>query len=304
MGEGVSKSAQAIARAPVDLSLAVAQGFHNAPRLYGDDTVRRPTRVTGIHSGLKAARHEFVYGVYDGVTGLVRLPVRGARNGGGVKGFTKGVGMGITGFFLKDIAAIAGPIGYTLKGVAKQVERGKQPIKLIRRGRIVQGQRELQGLSEEEHKKRAKDALAGWDVMNSLWEAVEQRQKEKGGLRARLGVNKKQRVVVSAALESVEIAKQALDAVRRGESVESVVGKQRKSEEANANTRGRKSEDGRRKSSDKRRSHEKVRDPDDILAKGKKKAAITEPIEEEDSPAGQEVETAEHEKKPVINGKA
>jgi hypothetical protein len=37
VAEGVGKSAHAIATAPVDLSVALAQGFHNAPRLYGDD---------------------------------------------------------------------------------------------------------------------------------------------------------------------------------------------------------------------------------------------------------------------------
>jgi len=41
MGSGLGKTAEAIARAPMDLSLAIAQGFHNAPRLYGDSTVRR-----------------------------------------------------------------------------------------------------------------------------------------------------------------------------------------------------------------------------------------------------------------------
>lgn len=41
VGMGVGKTVEAIARAPVDLSLALAQGFHNAPRLYGDSTVRR-----------------------------------------------------------------------------------------------------------------------------------------------------------------------------------------------------------------------------------------------------------------------
>ena len=41
VGAGVGKTAEAIARAPMDLSLAIAQGFHNAPRLYGDTTVRR-----------------------------------------------------------------------------------------------------------------------------------------------------------------------------------------------------------------------------------------------------------------------
>ena len=38
---GLGHTAEAFARAPMDLSLALAQGFHNAPRLYGDTTVRR-----------------------------------------------------------------------------------------------------------------------------------------------------------------------------------------------------------------------------------------------------------------------
>jgi hypothetical protein len=38
---GLRHTAEAFARAPMDLSLALAQGFHNAPRLYGDTTVRR-----------------------------------------------------------------------------------------------------------------------------------------------------------------------------------------------------------------------------------------------------------------------
>ena len=41
VGEGLGKTAEAFARMPMDLSLAIAQGFHNAPRLYGDTTVRR-----------------------------------------------------------------------------------------------------------------------------------------------------------------------------------------------------------------------------------------------------------------------
>ena len=49
--------------APVDLAMALAQGFHNAPRLYGDDTVRKPVRITGCHSGLRAAWSELVHEV-------------------------------------------------------------------------------------------------------------------------------------------------------------------------------------------------------------------------------------------------
>ena len=42
-------------RAPASFTMAVAKGFHNMPLLYGDDTVREQSKVTGIKSGLKAA---------------------------------------------------------------------------------------------------------------------------------------------------------------------------------------------------------------------------------------------------------
>ncbi|EOO01349.1 putative udp- transferase protein [Phaeoacremonium minimum UCRPA7] len=263
VGKGVGMTAQALAKAPVDLSLAVAQGFHNAPRLYGDDTVRRPPRVTGIKSGLHAARYEFVYGIYDGWTGLVRLPARGISSGGGVRGFAKGVGMGSLGFVLKDISAIVGPIGYTLKGVKKQIERSKQPYKYIRRARIAQGQRELHSLSDDERMARARTVETGWEVMKALWGAVERQEKEQGGLKGRFSLKKKQ--ALCDAFESVEIAEKALDAMKRGQSLEDAVKEARKSEEV---VRGkRKSADGRAKSTDKRRSHDKGRDPDDISGK-------------------------------------
>jgi hypothetical protein len=39
----------------MDFTLGLARGFHNAPKLYGDDTVRPQERVTDLQSGLKAA---------------------------------------------------------------------------------------------------------------------------------------------------------------------------------------------------------------------------------------------------------
>ena len=42
-------------KSPMDFTLGIARGFHNAPKLYGDESVRQPDRITGIQSGLKAA---------------------------------------------------------------------------------------------------------------------------------------------------------------------------------------------------------------------------------------------------------
>lgn len=41
IGSGLGHTGEALVLFPMDLFLAIAQGFHNAPRLYGDPTVRR-----------------------------------------------------------------------------------------------------------------------------------------------------------------------------------------------------------------------------------------------------------------------
>lgn len=229
IGRGALKSAAAVAKAPVNLSLALAQGFHNAPRLYGDDTVRKPIRVTGIKSGLRAARHEFAFGIYDGWTGVVRLPYRGARDGG-VRGFITGVGMGLTGFVLKDIAALIGPVGYTLKGVVKQAERGKQPVQYIRRARIVQGERDLQALTDEEKKARDQQAIKGWGVMWQLWDDLEkQDRKGRRSFKAEIGGKHRRarkRREWGLVFESVEVAQRTLEALRKGESIEDILARE------------------------------------------------------------------------------
>lgn len=41
---------------PTDLSLSMAKGFHNAPKLYHDPMVKATPKVIGIRSGFRAAR--------------------------------------------------------------------------------------------------------------------------------------------------------------------------------------------------------------------------------------------------------
>ncbi|KAM5371182.1 hypothetical protein ACJA88_009751 [Fusarium oxysporum] len=218
IASGVERTATAIAKAPVDLSMALAQGFHNAPRLYGDNTVRRPIRVTGFHSGLRAARHEFAYGVYDGFTGVVRLPVRGAKENGPI-GFVKGTGMGLTGLVLKNLSAIVGPIGYTLKGVVKQAERSKTPQKYIRRARIVQGQREYKALPEDQRKQLEKEIMEGWHIMDELREKIQKLEKQRGIA----GQIDRVLLDTEAIFEDVDVAKRSLEALKQGKALEDVV---------------------------------------------------------------------------------
>ena len=54
-GKGVGRIVGAGLKSPMDFTLSLARGFHNAPKLYGDETVRRTEKITGLQSGLKVA---------------------------------------------------------------------------------------------------------------------------------------------------------------------------------------------------------------------------------------------------------
>ena len=208
-GHGFARTGEALAKAPMDLSLAIAQGFHNAPRLYGDNTVRTPPRISGFHSGLRAAGSEFTFGIYDGVTGLVLQPWHGARNNGAL-GFVQGVGKGIGGFVLKDLAAIIGPFGYTLKGVHKELIKGRQPTAFICKARMVQGGQDAQALDAKAKQSDLTKIEAAWRIILEIRKEDEARKEE--GLKGRVALLKeKRRMGKNDTYETVGHAMKALE---------------------------------------------------------------------------------------------
>lgn len=96
-------------KSPMNFCLGAARGFRNAPTLYNDDTVRPAEKVTSFASGLKVAGKEFGFGMFDGITGLVTQPLRGAEKDGGI-GLLKGFGKGIGGLMLKPAAGKLLPV--------------------------------------------------------------------------------------------------------------------------------------------------------------------------------------------------
>ena len=54
-GKGVTGIVGAGLKAPMDITHNVARGFHNLPKMYGDETVRPLDKVTDVQSGLQAA---------------------------------------------------------------------------------------------------------------------------------------------------------------------------------------------------------------------------------------------------------
>lgn len=138
-------------KSPMDFTLGIARGFHNAPKLYGDDTVRPQEKVTDFQSGLKAAGKEFGFGFYDGITGLITQPLRGAEQEGAA-GLMKGIGKGIGGLILKPGAAIWGLPGYAFLGIHKEVRKlfGSSVLNYIISARTAQGYEDAQKATPEE----------------------------------------------------------------------------------------------------------------------------------------------------------
>ena len=63
-GKSVGKIVGAGLKSPMDFTLGLARGFHNAPKLYGDESVRQADKVTDFQSGLKAAGKVFICPYY------------------------------------------------------------------------------------------------------------------------------------------------------------------------------------------------------------------------------------------------
>lgn len=147
-GKGISKIIGAGLKSPMDFTMAITKGFHNVPRLYGEEPRHIP-RVTGFQSGLKTAGKEFGVGLYDGITGLVTQPVTGAKQGG-AGGFLKGLGRGIAGIVVKPSAAAYALPAYAMQGVYKEIQKrlGENVGSYIIAARVAQGYGEWIGTDD------------------------------------------------------------------------------------------------------------------------------------------------------------
>ncbi|KAL8737175.1 MAG: hypothetical protein Q9181_001964 [Wetmoreana brouardii] len=174
-GKGVGRIVGAGLKSPMDFTLSLARGFHNAPKLYGDDSVRNPDKVTGIQSGFKAAGKEFGYGMYDGVSGLFTQPFHGAKQEG-VAGFVKGVGKGIGGLLLKPPAAFFSIPAYTMSGIYKELQKhfGSSVQNYIVAARTAQGFDELAASTQQQRL----DVVKRWQTTQIELHKEQQRVKD------------------------------------------------------------------------------------------------------------------------------
>ncbi|KAJ6035833.1 CAZyme family GT1 [Penicillium herquei] len=136
---------------PTNLSLSMARGFHNAPKLYHDSTVTDVPQVTSLRSGFRAAGKELQDEFSFGIKGLKTHPRDGFKDEG-TKGFLKGIGKAMGGVFLKPIAGLWGLAGYPLSGILREVNDslGRHQKCMIVMGRIAQGIEEMRESTAEE----------------------------------------------------------------------------------------------------------------------------------------------------------
>lgn len=176
--KGLSRIVGAGLKSPMDFTLGLARGFHNAPKLYGDDTVRPQEKVTDFQSGLRAAGKEFGYGFYDGISGLITQPLKGAEKEG-TAGLLKGIGRGIGGLVLKPGAAIWGLPGYTMMGIHKEVRKlfGASVQNYIISARTAQGYEQWKSSTAAERV----DIISRWQMAKSELQSMRQKIQEQGG---------------------------------------------------------------------------------------------------------------------------
>ncbi|KAK5685505.1 hypothetical protein LTS10_003584 [Elasticomyces elasticus] len=193
VGLGMKQAGGALLTLPNDLHVAIAQGLHSAPRLWGDATVRKPVRITGFKSGCLAARKEFVYDIRDGWSGLILHPKGewddGDTMSGKLVGLGIGVGKGIGGFVLKNVNAIVAPPAYFGRGIVRYVEkRSESPGSktFTRRAHILRGKQDLVSLADEDRGETSDDCKSdvtsdirlrvseGWRVFEKTWKEADQ----------------------------------------------------------------------------------------------------------------------------------
>jgi hypothetical protein len=231
-------------------------GLHNAPRLYGDTTVRRPGRITGFNSGLHAAINEFFLGTYDAFSGVVTQPYNGAKESGAT-GLIAGVGKGLAGLVLKESAALVAPLGMAMVGVKKEMGKtkwmgghGGDSVTAIREARIQQGVRAVASLTQatsptpsqshdapesarEKDNSKSFDEVNsqiqdGWATMEELWRRADAMRHD-GGIHGRMELEKTKKAWEKyGVFESVAMCREALKAIDRGRDLESYLREERK----------------------------------------------------------------------------
>ncbi|KAH8776655.1 glycosyltransferase family 1 protein [Diaporthe sp. PMI_573] len=119
-GNGALKMMTSVVKGTlVDAPLALTEGLHNLPKLYGEE-VRKHDKITDWKSGTAEAGKNFAYGFLDASWGLFRDPVMGAVKGGPL-GLVTGFGKAGFGLIARPGSAMFGLLAYPALGIYKSI---------------------------------------------------------------------------------------------------------------------------------------------------------------------------------------
>lgn len=96
----------------------------------------------GFVDGIGSGSIKIVKGVVDGVTGVVRQPMKGAERSG-VEGFTKGLGKGLIGLVVKPVIGLSDAATDLMIGVKGSIEKGAdvtEKVVQVRPRRVLYGE--------------------------------------------------------------------------------------------------------------------------------------------------------------------
>ncbi|KAJ4287742.1 hypothetical protein N0V90_012446 [Kalmusia sp. IMI 367209] len=149
--KGVRKIVETSFKAPMTFSHSLTRGWHNAPKMYGEQ-LREHEDVVDLKSGLVVSGKAFGFGVFDGLKDFFVMPVEGARKEG-VVGLGKGVGKGIGNLVCNMGEAGFGLIGYSSYGIYKEIQKSASGGNVAARNVVITlGEVEFEQASEEERR--------------------------------------------------------------------------------------------------------------------------------------------------------
>jgi hypothetical protein len=101
------------------------------------NTLRSPDRDFAVtfFEGVESGAVKLLRGVWDGVSGVVRAPIRGAERHG-MEGFAKGIGKGLLGLLVKPVIGISDAATDVMIGVQGSVEGKKGSLRGGRQAQI------------------------------------------------------------------------------------------------------------------------------------------------------------------------
>lgn len=120
--DGIGDALAALLRAPVQVGMGLTQGFHNAPKIWGDKIIRSQIPIHGISSGIKAGYKQFTLSAYDGVTGFVSKPMQRSKQHK-LRGTLAGLSIGTLSGISNIISGFTAVITFPLKGVEVELSQ-------------------------------------------------------------------------------------------------------------------------------------------------------------------------------------